>query len=160
MRSLVHAAHRPADALEPVFQRVLLASDFSSRSALAAGYARMFARLYGCSLWVAHAAAPKIAPDGAAVPAVEHAEEEMQRFVESENLRDLSPQTIVAQGDLWEVMKTAIDEHENDTAMRMHAQTQAKKVYDAVGAKRMITTPPTVSPRPSISPTPRRISGP
>ena len=32
------------------------------------------------------------------------------------------------------------DEHENDTAMRKHAQGQAKKVYDAVGAKRMITT--------------------
>ena len=32
------------------------------------------------------------------------------------------------------------DEHENDTAMRKHAQAQAKKVYDAVGAKRMITT--------------------
>src|SRR3569833_4238276 len=32
------------------------------------------------------------------------------------------------------------DEHENDTAMRKHAQGQAKKVYDAVGAKRMIST--------------------
>ena len=38
------------------------------------------------------------------------------------------------------VANVHVDEHENDTAMRKHAQAQAKKVYDAVGAKRMITT--------------------
>ena len=34
------------------------------------------------------------------------------------------------------------DDHPNDTAMRQHAQQQGRAIYDAVGAKRTITTPP------------------
>ncbi len=33
-----------------------------------------------------------------------------------------------------------VDEHPNDTAMRTHAQTQGAKMYDAVGAKRVVHT--------------------
>ncbi|GAB2745873.1 GMC family oxidoreductase [Salinifilum aidingensis] len=34
------------------------------------------------------------------------------------------------------------DDHENDVAMRQHAQQQGRAIYEAVGAKRTITTPP------------------
>lgn len=35
-----------------------------------------------------------------------------------------------------------VDHHENDLAMRAHAQRQGRAVYEAVGAKRTIQTPP------------------
>ena len=38
------------------------------------------------------------------------------------------------------VANVHFDEHDNDTAMRKHAQNQAKKLYDAVGARRVVTT--------------------
>ncbi len=33
-----------------------------------------------------------------------------------------------------------VDEHPNDTAMRKHAQQQAKKLYDSLGARRVVFT--------------------
>jgi len=38
------------------------------------------------------------------------------------------------------VANVHVDEHENDTAMRAHAQQQAKKLYEAIGAKRTVHT--------------------
>lgn len=38
------------------------------------------------------------------------------------------------------VANVHVDEHENDTAMRAHAQNQAKKMYDSIGARRFIHT--------------------
>jgi choline dehydrogenase-like flavoprotein len=38
-----------------------------------------------------------------------------------------------------------VDEHENDIAMRTHAQNQSKKMYESIGAKRFIHTRQTPS---------------
>jgi len=38
------------------------------------------------------------------------------------------------------VANVHVDEHENDTAMRQHAQGQAKKLYDSLGARRFVHT--------------------
>lgn len=38
------------------------------------------------------------------------------------------------------VANVHVDEHENDTAMRKHAQQQARKLYDSVGARRTVIT--------------------
>ena len=40
------------------------------------------------------------------------------------------------------VANVHFDDHPNDVAMRQHAQQQGRAIYDAVGAKRTITTPP------------------
>jgi choline dehydrogenase-like flavoprotein len=39
------------------------------------------------------------------------------------------------------VANVHVDEHSNDQAMRKHAQAQMSKMYDAVGAKRVIPGP-------------------
>src|SRR5699024_3322110 len=40
------------------------------------------------------------------------------------------------------VANVHVDEHPNDLAMRKHAQRQGRAIYEAVGAKRTIRTPP------------------
>ena len=36
-----------------------------------------------------------------------------------------------------------VDEHANDKAMRQHAQQQGTKMYEAIGAKRVVPGPTT-----------------
>jgi nucleotide-binding universal stress UspA family protein len=98
-------------ALQPTFRRILLASDFSCRSLVAARYASVFAKLEGARLWIAHAVAPTVSPDGIPVPVVELAEQAMSQFIESESLRDLPLQTTVDTGDVWDVLSHAIEQH-------------------------------------------------
>jgi len=87
----------PCSALRPTFSRILLASDFSCRSLIAARYARLFAKLDGGLLWIAHAVTPSVSPDGVPVPVTDHAEQDMTQFVESEPLRDLFLHTVCRQ---------------------------------------------------------------
>ena len=63
-----------------------------------------------------------------------------------------SPLAVLAPSRAWALDLTAgspvahvhVDEHENDRAMRRHAQEQGAKMYEAVGARRVIksVTPP------------------
>jgi choline dehydrogenase-like flavoprotein len=39
------------------------------------------------------------------------------------------------------VANVQVDEHPNDQAMRKHAQTQMSRVYEAIGAKRVVLGP-------------------
>src|SRR5437879_12395860 len=72
----------PCSALRPTFSRILLASDFSCRSLIAARYARLFAKLDGGLLWIAHAVTPSVSPDGVPVPVTDHAEQDMTQHVD------------------------------------------------------------------------------
>ncbi len=56
----------------------------------------------------------------------------------SSNRVTLDPQVKDAHG--LPVAHLHVDEHPNDTAMRHHAQTQGAKMYNAVGAKRVVHT--------------------
>ncbi len=99
---------------QPTISKILLAVDFSSRSEHAAWYARKFTKLYGSQLWIAHAVVPSILPDAVLVDAedaVRYAEQHMARFIESDPLRDLSFQTLVRPGDLWEVLSQVVEEY-------------------------------------------------
>ena len=98
-------------ALPPTFRRILLASDFSSRSLVAAHYASVFAKLGGGCLWIAHAVAPTLSPDGVPIPVVDFAEQQMSQFIESEPLCDVPLQTMVGSGDVCDVLSDAIEEH-------------------------------------------------
>ena len=44
---------------------------------------RLFAKLDGGLLWIAHAVTPSVSPDGVPVPVTDHAEQDMTQFVES-----------------------------------------------------------------------------
>jgi nucleotide-binding universal stress UspA family protein len=62
-------------------------------------------------LWIAHAVAPTLSPDGVPIPVVDFAEQQMSQFIESEPLCDVPLQTMVGSGDVCDVLSDAIEEH-------------------------------------------------
>jgi nucleotide-binding universal stress UspA family protein len=99
-------------------KNILFPTDFSERSAIALPFAAILARRYGAKVYVVHAVSSEIPPVAAAdLPPISYwkiSEQEMAILDRSDLLRDVEYETVLGQGDLWEVLSHAITAYEVD----------------------------------------------
>jgi nucleotide-binding universal stress UspA family protein len=99
-------------------QNILFPTDFSERSAAALPYVAAVARHYGAKIYLAHVVVSEeaIGPPAAVPPAFNRAlaEQEMAILDRCDLLNGLKYETLVEQGELWEVLSQMIKQHEID----------------------------------------------
>jgi nucleotide-binding universal stress UspA family protein len=102
-------------------QRILFATDFSTASETAFGYALAVARHYDSQLFVAHVIRPDayqmLPPEN--LPGVlgqirHYAEQEMTNLLVSGRLRGIPHEILLEQGQLWPVLSSMIEKHSID----------------------------------------------
>ena len=96
-----------------LFQRILVATDFSSASTSAVQRAAIFARLYGATLYIAHILPSDAAPSDHATAWREGQRLETELLVEG-TLRGVRHELVVGSGEIWEGIARLVAEREVD----------------------------------------------
>jgi nucleotide-binding universal stress UspA family protein len=148
----------PSSAAIPLFKRILLATDFSVRSAAAVPYARLLAEYYGAVIVVVHVIASEAHTGGAIQTQAEMekardlAESQVRSFVAENPLGRAPYETVVGQGPVWEVFAPLVEEKHIDLiVLGTHGRSPVGKLLLGSVAQRIFSLAPcpvlTVSPR-------------
>jgi nucleotide-binding universal stress UspA family protein len=117
-------------------QSILFATDFSSASEQALGYALGIARRYDAKMLLAHVIRPdvyQLVPPEALTVTAEHArrfaEQQMSRLLVSGRLRGIPHQVLLGTGELWPVLSEFLEKHEVDLiVVGTHGRTGVRKL--------------------------------
>lgn len=146
----------------PSFQRILLATDFSERSAAAAPYARRLAELYGARIVVAHVMPAEEQSDGEmeteaeADAARSQAESRVREFISQNPLGEAAYEMTLGQGPVWEVLAPLVEEKHIDLiVLGTHGWSGVGKLLLGSVAQRIFS----VAPCPVLSVSPRAQKG-
>src|SRR5208282_2705748 len=146
-----------ADAL-PSFKRILLATDFSVRSAAAVPFARLIAEYYGAVIVVFHVITAE-EPAGAGTQtqaeldeARDLAESQVRKFVAENPLGQVPYETVVGRGPVGEVFAPLVEEKHIDlTVLGTHGWSGVGKLLLGSVAQRIFSQAPcpvlSISPR-------------
>jgi len=108
-----------SDAI-PSLQRILLATDFSVRSAAAVPYARRLAEYYGASIVVAHVISEEAEVDGERPTqeemdaARDEAQTKLREFIGENPFGQVPYEKVVGRGPVWEVFAPLVEEKHVD----------------------------------------------
>lgn len=142
-------------------RNILFATDFSSSSERALPYALEFATRYSATLFVAHAVPPMPAvvpvepvPDQTEMLR-KGAEREMERFVERAPLKEVPHQTLVMDGEVWDVIRQIVADkridllilgtHGRGVLQKLLVGSVAEEIYRTVKCP-VLTIGPEVTP--------------
>jgi nucleotide-binding universal stress UspA family protein len=147
-------------------QSILFATDFSSASEQALGYALGIARRYDAKILLAHVIRPdayQLVPPEAVTVTAEHtrrfAEQQMSRLLVSGRLRGIPHQVLLGTGELWPVLSEFLEQHEVDMiVVGTHGRTGVRKLLLGSVAEEIfrlapcpvLTVGPHVVPRTSL----------
>ena len=148
---------KSAEAL-PSIRHILLATDFSERSAAAVPYARRLAEYYGAGIVVVHAMPAEEKSDGETETEAEaeaaraQAESQVREFIEQNPLGQVVYETRVGQGPVWEVFAPLVAEKHIDLiVLGTHGWSGVGKLLLGSVAQRIFNQAPcpvlSVSPR-------------
>ncbi len=103
----------------PSFTRILLATDFSSSSVASATFAALLANYYRASLVVAHVISVATQAEGVVqkkpgTGKLREAEARLRDFVANTSLGGCNYETVVGEGQVWEVLAAMIEEKHID----------------------------------------------
>ena len=150
-------AEKPSGTL-PSFHRILLATDFSERSAAAVPYARRLAEYYEARILVAHAMPGEETSDGETETEGEAeagralAETRVREFLAQNSLGEISYETAVGEGPVWEVFAPLVEEKNVDLiVLGTHGWSGVGKLLLGSVAQRIFS----VAPCPVVSVSPR-----
>lgn len=126
----------PVASLRLTFKNILFPTDFSPASEHALPCALAIARLYDAKVFVTHAVAPEpplaipLEPVPMDLdPLWQDARSKMNRFLETDCVRDTAREGILEQGDLWRVLNDVIDRHSIDLIiLGSHGRHGVKKL--------------------------------
>lgn len=138
----------PVASLRLTFKNILFPTDFSPASAHALPCALAIARLYGSKVFVTHAVAPEpplaIPLEPVPIdldPVWQEAREKMNRFLETDYIRDTAREGILEQGDLWGVLNDVIERHSIDLiVLGSHGRHGVKKLVLGSTAEQIFRT--------------------
>lgn len=148
----------PSPAALPTFKRILLATDFSARSAAAVPFARLLAEYYGATVVIVHVIAAEEQVGGAVQTqaemdqARELAELQVRDFVAGNPLGHVPYQTVIGRGPVWEVIAPLVQEQNIDLiVLGTHGWSGVGKLLLGSVAQRIFNLAPcpvlSVSPR-------------
>jgi nucleotide-binding universal stress UspA family protein len=152
---------RSSEAL-PSFKLILLATDFSDRSAAAVPYARKLAEYYGARIVVVHVIAGEAEIGGgkqteAEMNAARDAiESQVRGFITENPLGQVRYETVVGRGPVWEVFAPLVEEKGIDLiVLGTHGWSGVGKLLLGSVAQRIFSQAPcpvlSVSPRAQVS---------
>lgn len=122
---------------------ILFPTDFSERSAVGLPYAAAIARRYNAKLHVAHVVSPEtpisMPVEGPPVSAWSMAEQEVAILERSDLLAACQYDTVVEQGELWEVLSEIIKKYEVDLiVMVTHGRGGFKRLILGSAAEEIV----------------------
>ncbi len=128
-------------------KNILFPTDFSERSAIALPFAARLARRYGAKVYVVHAISsetpPVVSGDLPPISQWKISEQEMAILDRSDLLREVEYETILGQGDLWEVLSHAIRAYEADlVVMATHGRGGFKRLILGSVAEEVVREAP------------------
>ncbi len=151
-----------AAAILPSFRRILLVTDFSSCSEVAAPFARLLAELYQTDLLVAHVIrseggeGPADSAHADACNALDAAGEHMRKFLADNSLETAT--ALIKQGPTSDVLEKLIRENDVDLlVVGTHGRSGVGKLLLGSVAQRIFSIAP--CPTLSVSPKAQRLSG-
>ncbi len=146
-----------SDAI-PSFRRILLATDFSVRSAAAVPFARRLAQFYDANLVVVHVIAAEAEVDGERPTqeemdaARDEAQTQLREFIAENPFGQVPYETVVGRGPVWEVFAPLVEEkHVDLIVLGTHGWSGVGKLLMGSVAQRIFSLAPcpvlSVSPR-------------
>ncbi|MBZ5598104.1 MAG: universal stress protein [Acidobacteriia bacterium] len=144
---------------------ILFTTDFSSASEAALPYVQALVRWYGSKVIVVHSVEPEPPPTLSMEPSPldmnlswQHAQNKMNEFLRSNPLPGIVHETVLEQGELWDVLSDLIRRHDIDLlVLGTHGRQGLKKLVLGSAAEQIFRLAPcpvlTVGPkavRPSI----------
>ncbi len=143
-------------------QNVLFATDFSQASERALPFALEFATRYNATLFVVHAVPPMPAvvpvepvPDQTEV-LHKGAEQEMQKFVDKQPIKEVPHQAIVMDGEVWDVIRQVVADKRIDLVVlgtrgrgvlhKLLVGSVAEEIYRTVKCPVMTIGPEVIPP--------------
>jgi nucleotide-binding universal stress UspA family protein len=126
-----------AQAQRISLQNILFTTDFSPTAEAALPYALAIARCYGSKIFVAHCVRPGAIVGIPMEPAAvdlnfnwQDAQSKMAEFVRRNPLDDFDHQTILRQGQLWDVLSATIQTHDISLiVLGTHGRSGIKKMF-------------------------------
>ncbi len=128
-------------------KNILFPTDFSERSAVALPFAAALGRRYGAKVYVVHAISSEIPPvEAGDLPPISYwkiSEQEMAILDRSDLLRDVEFETVLGQGELWDVLSHAITAYEVDLiVMATHGRGGFKRLILGSVAEEVVREAP------------------
>ncbi len=128
-------------------KNILFPTDFSERSAIALPFAAALARRYAAKVYVVHAISSATPPvETGNLPPISYwkiSEQEMAILDRSDLLRDVEYETILGQGELWDILSHAITAYEVDLiVMATHGRSGFKRLILGSVAEEVVREAP------------------